>query len=60
MYEGKVKQVQLILDLNSKTESTAVQPDKGKKVEIGAEGSDSELKNLHESSLSKAADMAAG
>ncbi|XP_057533905.1 uncharacterized protein LOC130811727 [Amaranthus tricolor] len=60
LYEGKVKQVQLILDLNSKTESTAVQPDKGKKVEIGAEGSDSELKNLHESSLSKAADMAAG
>lgn len=60
LYEGKVKQVQQILQLNTETEKTIVQSDKGKKIEIGAEGSDAELKSLHDSSLSKAADMAAG
>ena len=59
-YEGKVKQVQLILDLSAETEETAVEPDKGKKIETGADGSDEEMKSLRDASVSKAADMAAG
>lgn len=59
-YEGKVKQVQQILNLSTETETPIVQSDKGKKIEVGTEGSDIELKGLHDSSLSKAADMAAG
>ncbi|XP_021855081.2 uncharacterized protein [Spinacia oleracea] len=60
LYEGKVKQVQQILDLKTETDITTVHSDKGKKIETRAGGSDSELKNLHDSSLSKAADLAVG
>lgn len=59
-YEGKVKQVQQILDLSVETEDAAAEPDKGKKIETLADGSDEEMKNLRDSSVSKAADMAAG
>ncbi|KAJ8450830.1 hypothetical protein Cgig2_032455 [Carnegiea gigantea] len=59
-YEGKVKQVQQILDLSAETEDTAAEPDKGKKIETLADGSDEEMKNLCDSTVSKAADMAAG
>ncbi|KAL2925396.1 Sensor protein CutS [Bienertia sinuspersici] len=59
-YEGMAKQVQQILNLNTETERTIEESDKGKKIEVGADGSDSELKSLHDSSLSKAADLAAG
>ncbi|XP_021738494.1 uncharacterized protein LOC110704991 [Chenopodium quinoa] len=58
LYEGKVKQVEEILNLNTESERTTLQSDKGKNIEIGAE--DTELKSLHDSSLSKAADLAAG
>lgn len=55
-----MKQVQQILNLSTETETPIVQSDKGKKIEVGTEGSDIELKGLHDLSLSKAADMAAG
>uniref|UniRef100_A0A803LE07 DUF7798 domain-containing protein n=2 Tax=Chenopodium quinoa TaxID=63459 RepID=A0A803LE07_CHEQI len=58
LYEGKVKQVEEILNLNTETERTTLQSDKGKNIKIEAE--DTELKSLHDSSLSKAADLAAG
>lgn len=41
-------------------DGSGVESDKGKKVETGTEGSGDELKNLHDTSVSKAADMAAG
>ncbi|KAL9231612.1 hypothetical protein vseg_006816 [Gypsophila vaccaria] len=59
-YDGLVKQVQQILDLNTETNGTFTESDKGKKTEIRCEESDIELKSLHEASVSKAADMAAG
>ena len=37
-----------------------VESDKGKKKETGADASSDEIKDLHDSSVSKAADMAAG
>ncbi|GAB4853951.1 hypothetical protein Ancab_018160 [Ancistrocladus abbreviatus] len=59
-YEGRLKEVQQILDLNSETDASAAELNKGKKIETLAEGSDTELKSLHDSSVGKAADMAAG
>ncbi|KAK9676372.1 hypothetical protein RND81_11G072900 [Saponaria officinalis] len=59
-YDGLVKQVHLILDLNAETHEIDTVSDKGKKTEIGGEGGDDELKSLHELSVGKAADMAAG
>ncbi|KAL5858063.1 hypothetical protein ACOSQ3_005521 [Xanthoceras sorbifolium] len=59
-YDGKLKQVQQIFSLNTEVDGSGVESDKGKKVETGSEGSGDELKNLHDLSVSKAADMAAG
>lgn len=57
-YDGKLKLVQQIFSLS--TEMDAAEFEKGKKIESATEGSSDEMKNLHDSSVSKAADMAAG
>ena len=56
MYEVKLKQIQQIFSLDGNGPESA----KGKKIETGTEGSHDEMKILHDSSFSKAADMAAG
>ncbi|GAV67123.1 hypothetical protein CFOL_v3_10632 [Cephalotus follicularis] len=59
-YDGKLKQVQQVFSLSTEMDGNSVESDKGKKVETGTEGSGDEMKNLHDSSVCKAADMAAG
>ncbi|CAK7329793.1 unnamed protein product [Dovyalis caffra] len=59
-YDGKLKLVQQIFSLSTEMDGNAAEFDKGKKIETGSEGSSDEMKNLHDSSVSKAADMAAG
>ncbi|XP_012072473.1 uncharacterized protein LOC105634248 isoform X2 [Jatropha curcas] len=60
VYDGKLKLVQQILDLSIEMEENGIESNKGKKIDAGTEGSSDEMKNLHDSSVSKAADMAAG
>lgn len=60
VYDGKLKQVQQIFSLGTDVEESSRESDKGKKVETATEGSGDEMKNLHDTSVSKAADMAAG
>ncbi|KAJ7946013.1 BAT2 domain protein [Quillaja saponaria] len=60
VYDGKLKEVQQIFSLSTESVGSGADSDKGKKVERGTEGSSDEMKNLHDSSISKAADMAAG
>ncbi|PIA52381.1 hypothetical protein AQUCO_01000328v1 [Aquilegia coerulea] len=57
-YDAKLKQVQQIFSLSSETDGT--DSDKGKKIETVEDGSGDEMKILRDSSVSKAADMAAG
>lgn len=58
--DGKLKQVQQIFSLSTEVDGSGLETDKGKKIETGDEGSGDEMKNLHNSSVSKAADMAVG
>ncbi|KAA8536157.1 hypothetical protein F0562_028635 [Nyssa sinensis] len=60
IYDGKLKQVQQIFSLNSEIDGSGVESEKGKKIETRAEVSTNEMKDLHDSSVSKAAEMAAG
>ena len=59
-YDGQLKLVQQIFNLSAEMDENAAESNKGKKIETGTEGSSDEMKNLHDSSVSKAADMAAG
>ncbi|XP_038996310.1 uncharacterized protein LOC120120850 [Hibiscus syriacus] len=59
VYEGKLKQIQKIFSLDAEMDGTGPESAKGKKIETGTEGSHDEMKILHDSSVSKAADMAA-
>ncbi|XP_051179263.1 uncharacterized protein [Lolium perenne] len=59
-YDGKIKEVQQILTLSTKTEEDGPEPDKGKKIEAADTDGDAEMKKLCDSSVSKAAKMAAG
>lgn len=59
-FDGKLKQVQQIFSLSTEMDGNGVETDKGKKVETGAKAFDDETKKLHDSSVSKAADMALG
>jgi acid phosphatase family membrane protein YuiD len=59
-FDGKLKEVQQIFSLITEMDGTGVETDKGKKIETLAEGSGDEMKNLHNTSVSKADDMAAG
>ncbi|KAF9675947.1 hypothetical protein SADUNF_Sadunf09G0087000 [Salix dunnii] len=60
VYDGKLKLVQQIFSLSTEMDGNAAEFDKGKKIESATEGSSDEMKSLHDSSVSKAADMAAG
>lgn len=57
--DGKLKQVQQIFSLGNAIEGNSSKSEKGKKLEVGEEGND-EMKSLYDSSVSKAAEMAAG
>ncbi|CAL5383634.1 unnamed protein product [Camellia sinensis] len=60
IYEGiGLKQVQLIFSSSSKIDGSATASENGKKIETGADGSADEMKNLHNSSVKKVAEMAA-
>ncbi|TYH94233.1 hypothetical protein ES332_A12G027200v1 [Gossypium tomentosum] len=60
VYEGKLKQIQQIFSLDAEIDGNGPQSAKGKKIETGTDGSHDEMKILHDSSVSKAADMAVG
>ncbi|XP_071930863.1 uncharacterized protein [Coffea arabica] len=60
VYDGKLKLVQQILDLSSEIDGSDVESEKGKKIDAGIESSTDEIKILHDSSVSKAAELAAG
>ncbi|CAN6687660.1 unnamed protein product [Malus baccata var. baccata] len=60
IYDGKLKQVQQIFSLNTELDGSGAELDKGKKKKTGDDGNSNEMKSLHDSSVSKAADMAAG
>lgn len=60
VYDGKLKQIQQIFSLDAEIDGSVADPDKGKKIETRGEGSGDEMKNLYDSSVNKAADMAAG
>ncbi|KAI6701269.1 hypothetical protein NL676_015593 [Syzygium grande] len=59
-YDGKLKEVQQIFNFSDEVDGGNTEADKGKKVETVPETNDNEMKNFHDSSVSKAADMAAG
>uniref|UniRef100_A0A0A0K6Q1 DUF7798 domain-containing protein n=1 Tax=Cucumis sativus TaxID=3659 RepID=A0A0A0K6Q1_CUCSA len=59
VFDGKLKQVQQIFSLGNAIEENSSKSEKGKKLEVGEEGND-EMKSLYDSSVSKAAEMAAG
>uniref|UniRef100_A0A7N0T0M5 DUF7798 domain-containing protein n=1 Tax=Kalanchoe fedtschenkoi TaxID=63787 RepID=A0A7N0T0M5_KALFE len=59
IYDGKLREVQHIFSSAFENDGS-VGLDKGKKVESGSDGCSGEMKSLHDSSVSKAADMAAG
>ncbi|CAI9104399.1 OLC1v1003061C1 [Oldenlandia corymbosa var. corymbosa] len=60
VYDGKLKQVQQIFDLTSEFDGSGVDSEKGKKVDAGMESTADEIKTLHDSSVKKAAELAAG
>ncbi|TVU45145.1 hypothetical protein EJB05_04620 [Eragrostis curvula] len=59
-YDGKLKEIQQIFSLNTNAEEYGPDSDKGKKIESADTDADGEMKKLCESSVSKAAKMAAG
>lgn len=59
LFEGKLKEVQQIFDLSTEIDAKA-DSNKGKTVKRENGGSSDEIKNLHDSSVGKAAEMAAG
>ncbi|KAK3005194.1 hypothetical protein RJ639_016436 [Escallonia herrerae] len=60
VYDVKLKQVHQIFSFSTEFDGSGVELEKGKKVETGAGGTSDEMKNFHDSSVSKAAEMAAG
>ncbi|CAH8387119.1 unnamed protein product [Eruca vesicaria subsp. sativa] len=60
MYDGKLKQIQQLFSFAAEMNGNNAESDKGKQIDTNTEGSDDDMKNLHNSSVSKAADMAAG
>lgn len=59
-YDGKLKEVQEIFDLSSEVHGSGKESGKGKEVETGIADNTDEVKNLHDSSVNKAAELAAG
>lgn len=60
IYDGKLKEVQSIFDLATKLDGNVTFSEKGKEKEAGNDDSMNELKKLHDSSVRKAAELAAG
>ncbi|KAL2477216.1 hypothetical protein Fot_46230 [Forsythia ovata] len=60
IYDGKLKDVQHVFDLSAELDGNSTESGKGKKVEAETDDSFDELKNLHDSSVRKAAELAAG
>ncbi|XP_057787413.1 uncharacterized protein LOC131004705 [Salvia miltiorrhiza] len=60
IYDGKLKEVQSIFDLGSELDGNVIYSEKGKGKEAGNDDSMNELKRLHDSSVRKAAELAAG
>lgn len=58
--DEKLRQVQQIFSLSTDVDGSVVLAGKGKKIETRNEGSVDEIKILHDTSVSKAAEMAAG
>jgi hypothetical protein len=59
-YDRKLKEIQQIFSLHTDAEEYGPDSDKGKKIGSSDTDSDAEMKKLCESSVSKAAKMAAG
>lgn len=59
IYDEKLKEVQHIFDLGAELDGN-VTSEKGKEKEAGNDESTDELKKLHDSSVRKAAELAAG
>lgn len=60
VYDSKLKQVQQIFSLSSEFDGIGTELEKGKQVETRTDTTIDEMKNLHDSSVSKAAELAAG
>ncbi|KAL0334803.1 UNVERIFIED_CONTAM: hypothetical protein Sradi_4692200 [Sesamum radiatum] len=60
IYDGKLKEVQRIFDLGAELDRSVADAEKGKEIEAGNADSIDELKILHDSSVRKAAELAAG
>ncbi|CAH2051545.1 unnamed protein product [Thlaspi arvense] len=60
LYDGKLKQIQQLFSFTDEMSGSKADSGKGKKIDVETEGNDDDMKNLHNSSVSKAADMAAG
>ncbi|ESQ50952.1 hypothetical protein EUTSA_v10022638mg [Eutrema salsugineum] len=60
LYDGKLKHIQQLFSFADEMSGGKAESDKGKKIDIKTEGNDDDMKNLHNSSVSKAADMATG
>lgn len=58
--DEKLKEVQYIFDLGAELDGSGTESEKGKKVEAGTDYTIDEMKNLHDSSIRKAAELAAG
>ncbi|XP_062212351.1 uncharacterized protein LOC133913263 [Phragmites australis] len=59
-YDGQLKEIQHVVSLSVNAEEDGPDSDKGKKIESADTDADAEMKKLCESSVSKAAKMAAG
>ncbi|CAL0318609.1 unnamed protein product [Lupinus luteus] len=59
-YDAKLKEIQQLFNLSSEIDGSNASSNKGKTIKRGNEGSSDEMKSLHDSSVSKAAEMAAG
>ncbi|PKA59792.1 hypothetical protein AXF42_Ash011917 [Apostasia shenzhenica] len=60
LYDGKLKQIQQIFCLGSDAEENVADLAKGKNIQTANDANTIEMKKLRDSSVSKAADMAAG
>ncbi|KAI3789360.1 hypothetical protein L2E82_02153 [Cichorium intybus] len=59
-YDNKLKEVQQLLNLDMESDGKSEESEKGKNVENSSDNTDDEIKSFHSSSVSKAAEMAAG
>ncbi|KAL0384159.1 UNVERIFIED_CONTAM: hypothetical protein Sradi_2810200 [Sesamum radiatum] len=60
IYDGNLKEIQHIFDLSAELDRSVTDAEKGKEIEAGNADSIDELKILHDSSVRKAAELAAG